>query len=196
MKAVILLGTLKREGLSNTEVLSEFLAQTFKKQGVDCKIIKLVQHTILPGTYSNMGAGDEWPAILEQLLDSDIIIMASPIWWNNQSSEIQRVIERLDELHDEILEGKESKLAGKTGGIVITGDSDGAQHIIANVSNFYNAIGILLPPFATLSVLWEKQAKGKDTTREELMEKYNKEYADTADKMVKQLVKYSSSKSS
>lgn len=192
MKAVILLGTLKKEGLSNTEVLSEFLKGFFEKNNVDCKIIKLVEHSIWPGTYSNMGEGDEWPGILKQLLDADMIVFATPIWWNNQSSEIQRVIERLDELHDEILEGKESRLAGKTGGIVITGDSDGAQHIIANISNFYNAIGILLPPFATLSVLWEKQAKGKDTTREELMAKYKKDYTETAEKMVKQLIKYSS----
>jgi multimeric flavodoxin WrbA len=191
MKAVILLGTLKKEGLSNTEVLSEYLSSVLKEHGIDCTIIKLVEHTILPGTYSNMGSGDQWPGILQKVLDSDIIILATPIWWNNQSSEIQKVIERLDELHDEILEGKESRLRGKTGGIVITGDSDGAQHIISNISNFYNAIGILLPPFATLSVLWEKQKKGAETTREELMAKYKTDYSATAKKMVEQLKKYS-----
>lgn len=190
MKAIILLGTLKKEGLSNTEVLSEFLTGYFKKQGIDCTIIKLIEHNILSGTYSDMGEGDDWPSILKQLLAADIIVFATPIWWNNQSSEIQRVIERLDELHDEILEGKKSKLEGKVGGIVITGDSDGAQHIIANISNFYNAVGIVLPPYASLSVLWEKQAKGEKPTREELLKKYEKDYASTADKMVKQMLQY------
>src|SRR5690606_14609596 len=128
MKAIILLGTLKKEGLSNTEVLSEFLAGYFKKQDIDCSIIKLVEHNIVAGTYSDMGAGDDWPKILKRVLAADIIVFATPIWWNNQSSEIQRVIERLDEIHDGILEGKKSKLEGKVGGIVITGDSDGAQH--------------------------------------------------------------------
>ncbi|WP_299824609.1 flavodoxin family protein [uncultured Pontibacter sp.] len=190
MKAVILLGTLKKEGLSNTEVLCEFLGSYFDKENIQSEIIKLVDFTILPGTYNNMGSGDEWPLILEKLLKADIIIFASPIWWNNQSSEIQKVIERLDELHDEILEGNKSRLDGKVGGIVITGDSDGAQHIIANVSNFFNAVGVLLPPFATLSVLWEKQKKGAKTSREELMAKYEADYAATAEKMVKQLKKY------
>ena len=46
---------------------------------------------------------NNWPAILEKILDSDIIIFATPIWWGIQSSLIQRVIERLDELHDEIM---------------------------------------------------------------------------------------------
>jgi multimeric flavodoxin WrbA len=190
MKAIILLGTLKKEGLSNTEVLSEFLAGHFKKQDIGCTIVKLVEHNILAGTYSNMGAGDDWPGILKQILAADIIVFATPIWWNNQSSEIQRMIERLDELHDEILEGKKSKLEGKVGGIVITGDSDGAQHVIANVSNFYNAVGMVLPPYASLSVLWEKQAKGQRPTREELLKKYEEDYASTAETMVKQILRY------
>lgn len=190
MKAIILLGTLKKEGLSNTEVLSDFLAGYFQKQDIDCSIIKLVDHTILPGTYSNMGQGDEWPLILKQVLSADILILATPIWWNNQSSEIQRVIERLDELHDEVLEGKKSRLEGKVGGIVITGDSDGAQHVIANLSNFYNAIGLALPPYATLSVLWEGQKKGAKTSRAELMKKYEETYAETAEKMVRQMLRF------
>ena len=190
MKAVILLGTLKKEGLSNTEVLSEFLAGYFRQQQVDCTIIKLVHYNILPGTYSDMGPGDDWPGILQQVLAADIIIFATPIWWSNQSSEIQKVIERLDELHDEILAGKKSRLEGKMGGIVITGDSDGAQHVIANISNFFNAIGLALPPYATLAVVWEKQKKGAKTTRAELLQEYAHTYAGTAETMVRQILRF------
>lgn len=190
MKATILLGTLKKTEMSNTEVLAEFFKEHIEKENVACSIIKLVEHKILPGTYSNMGEDDEWPQILNQLISSDIIIFATPIWWNNQSSEIQRVIERLDELHDEILKGGKSKMKGKAGGVIITGDSDGAQSVISNIANFYNAIGIILPPFATLSVLWENQAKNKKPTKEELMKKYSQDYKETAEKMAKQLVSY------
>jgi multimeric flavodoxin WrbA len=137
-----------------------------------------------------MGEGDEWPGILEKVLDSEIVILATPIWWSNQSSLIQRVVERLDELHDKVLKGEPSLLEGKVGGIVITGDSDGAQHVIANLCNFFNAAGLLIPPYATLSVLWERQAKDKKPTREELLKKYESDYAETADKMIKQLLKY------
>jgi multimeric flavodoxin WrbA len=190
MKAVILLGTLKRSGLSNTETLCEFLARRMKKEDVRCELVKLVDHGVLPGTCSDMGKGDDWPAILKKVLASDIVIFATPIWWGGQSSEIQRVIERLDEIHDGILAGKPSPFEGKAGGIVITGDSDGAEHVIGNISNFFNAIGLLIPPYATLSVLWDKQAKDKKTSRKTLLEKYESDYADTADKMIRQLVKY------
>jgi multimeric flavodoxin WrbA len=190
MKAIILLATLKKEGLSNTEVLSDFLIGYLEKKNVECEIIKLVHHNILAGTYNQMGMGDEWPGILAKITTADIIIFATPIWWGNMSSEMQRVIERLDNLHDEILDGQPSRLENKVGGIVITGDSDGAQHIIAQVANFFNAVGIILPPYATLSVMYEGQAKGADTTRDELQSKYEKEYSSTAEKMVAQLVKF------
>ena len=73
---------------------------------------------------------------------------------------------------------------------MITGDSDGAQHIIANLSNFFNAVGLILPPYTSLSVLWEQQAKGMKTTREELLKKYEQEYQSTAEKMVRQILRF------
>jgi multimeric flavodoxin WrbA len=190
MKATILLGTLKRSDLSNTETLCEFLSGRMERDGIRCETVKLVERRVLPGTYSDMGEGDEWPGILEKILGSEIVILATPVWWGNQSSEIQRVIERLDELHDKVLAGEPSPLEGKVGGIVITGDSDGAEHIIGNLCNFFNAAGLLIPPYATLSVLWERQAKGKSPTKEELLQKYESDYAETADKMIRQLTKY------
>jgi multimeric flavodoxin WrbA len=193
MKALILLGTLKKSGLSNTETLCSFLAGRMEREGIDVEILKLVDHEIPPGTYSDMGPGDGWPAILEKVLNSEILILATPIWWDSHSSLTQRIIERLDELHDKILAGEGSPLDGKVGGIVITGDSDGAQQIIGSLSNFFNAVGVLVPPYATLSVLWERQAKGVEPTREELLRKYESDYGKTADRMVRQLLKYTTS---
>ena len=189
-KAIILLATLKKKEQSNTELLSDFFSDRAKKKELDCDIIKLVDRNILAGTYSDMGAGDDWPSILEKILDASIVIFATPVWWGNQSSEMQRVIERLDELHDEIFQGKKSRLDGKVGGILITGDSDGAQHIIANLANFFNAIGLTLPPYATLSVLSEKLKKGSKATREEKLELFEKDYGKTADNMIDQLLKF------
>lgn len=190
MKAVILLGTLKKEGLSNTATLSEFLSERMTARGIENETIKLVDHNILAGNYSDMGPGDDWPEILQKILSANIVIFATPIWWNNHSSEMQKVIERLDELHDEILAGKKSQLDGKVGGILVTGDSDGAEQIIGLIGNFLNAVGMIFPPQSTLTVLWDKQAKGQDTPRKELLEKYEKDYAATADTMIDQLMKY------
>ncbi|HEX6589232.1 MAG TPA: flavodoxin family protein [Longimicrobiales bacterium] len=190
MNAIILLATLKKDGLSNTETLAGFLADRMRARGLETTTVKLAERTIPPGTYSDMGDGDEWPAILEQILAADIVVFASPIWWNNHSSLMQRVIERLDELHDHVMEGKPSGLEGKAAGIVVTGDSDGAQTIIANLANFTNGIGLVVPPYSTLTVLWDKLAKGKDTSREEQLRYYEENYAQTADRMIEQLVEF------
>lgn len=190
IKAAILLGTLKKEESSNTEVLCDFFAERAGKKGIECEIVKLAGLNIAPGTYSDMGSGDAWPEVLQKILAASVVIFATPIWWGGHSSEIQRAIERLDEIHDMILAGKPSPLEGKAGGIIVTGDSDGSQHIIGNVSNFFNAVGILLPPFATLTVLSEKHRKGAKTSREQLLEEYEKDYGKTADKMVTQLLKF------
>ena len=59
--------------------------------------------------------------------------------------------------------------------------------MIANVCNFFNAIGIAVPPYATLSVLWERQAKHERPSKDELLKKYERDYARTADTMIRQL---------
>lgn len=190
MKALILLATLKKEGRSNTETLCEFLMARMGARDIAAEIVKLVDYTVLPGTCIDVGPDDEWPGIFTKILEADLLLFATPVWWGNHSSEMQRVIERLDEVHDEILEGKPSRLEGKVAGIVVTGDSDGAEHITGNLANFFNAIGLLFPPYATLTVLDSSQAKGAQTTREELLQKYEKDYAKTADTMLDQMARY------
>ena len=44
-------------------------------------------------------------------------------------------------------------LTNKVAGIIVTGDSDGAEHIIRNLTNFFIALGLTIPPFGTLTVL-------------------------------------------
>jgi multimeric flavodoxin WrbA len=190
MKALILLATLKKNEPSNTETLSRFFTDKLSKKGVECETIKLVNENILPGTYSDMGKGDAWPAILDKILAAEILIFATPIWWGSHSSEMQKVVERLDNLHDEILAGQPSRLQNKVAGIIITGDSDGAEQLIGVLSNFMNAVGVLVPPYCTLSVLWEGQKKGEIRPKAELLQKYESEYASTADKMVQQLMQF------
>jgi multimeric flavodoxin WrbA len=104
---------------------------------------------------------------LKKALNSDIVIFATPIWWGIQSSLTQRVIERLDELHDEIMETGISRLTNKVAGIIITGDSDGAEHIIGNLMNFFLTLGLTIPSFGTLTVLWLGLAKNSDKNKEE-----------------------------
>jgi len=192
MKAAILLGTLKEKGISNTAVLAEFAVSYLKKENIDCEIVRLAEHDISRGTYIE-AAPDDFPSIYEKIVQSDIILFATPIWWNSHSSEIQRIIERLDEVYDIINEGKPSPLDGKLGGIIITGDSDGAEHVTGNIANFFCTLGITVPAYCSLGVIWEGHAKNKKQTKANLLKYYRKEYGQDAEAMAKSFAKLSGS---
>ncbi len=96
---------------------------------------------------------------------------------------MQRVIERLDELHNELLEMGKSRLANKVGGIVITGEEDGEQHITGNISNFLLTIGVTLPPQCAISY----QGDYTRATKSSLGKRFREEYADAAETMARNL---------
>lgn len=194
MKAILLVGTLKAKGRSNTDVLTEFAVSYLEKQKISCEVIRLAEKDIRNGTYITMDAPDDFPAIYKKIVEADILFFATPIWWNNHSSEIQRVIERLDEVFDIINEGKDSPLDGKLGGVIITGDSDGVEHITGNIANFFCSIGITVPAYASLGVIWEGHGKLKKTTKAALMKYYTKEYGQDAEAMAKSFASLASKK--
>jgi multimeric flavodoxin WrbA len=190
LKALFLVGTLKSGSEasknSNTYALSEFLAKHLESKEVQSEFVPLADYNILPGVYTNVD-NDDWPMIFEKILAADMVIFATPVWWGNQSSVIQRVIERLDESHDEIMRSGKSKMINKVAGIVVTGDSDGAEHIIGNLANFFIALGFTVPPFGTLTVLWSGLRKHSDKSREDVLKYYEDKYSSTAKKAVQSL---------
>ena len=132
-----------------------------------------------------MGKGDKWPGILQKALASDIIIFATPIWWGIQSSLMQRAIERLDELHTELRETGKSRLANKVGGIVITGEEDGEQHITGNIANFMLNIGVTVPPQCSVSYQGDYTRATKSSLAQKFRE--NKNTAKAAETMARNL---------
>ena len=100
---------------------------------------------------------------------------------------MQRIIERLDEVHDEIIKNGKSKLIDKVAGIVVTGDSDGAEHIIGNLTNFFVALGLTNPPFGNLTVLWSGLAKNTDKTKEQIIKYFEDNYTSVANKAAQNL---------
>jgi multimeric flavodoxin WrbA len=171
VRAIFLLGTLKKKQvLSHTQAMCEVVAEIFKSQeNVDSEIIRLRDYDIQPGVKTEID-GDDWPKILKKMLRADIIIFATPVWWGIQSSLIQRIIERLDELNDELLETGKSEFGNKVGGIVITGAEDGAEHIIGNILNFMSFNGFTIPPAPSVSWLGD----ASDETKESLKKKFRK----------------------
>lgn len=155
------------------------LVEELKTLGCDSEFVRLADYNIPPGLKSDMGAGDEWPSILPKVTSTNILIFATPVWWGGHSSLMQRVMERMDALNDELIEKGTSGLLGKVGGIVITGAEDGAQHIIGNLSNFLIWNGMTLPPAASLSYLGDYEDTEPSTVEKFKKQEYTANMAKT-----------------
>lgn len=147
MRALFLNATLKPSpDPSNTEALGKVVADALAAEGVEVSWVRLADHRIDPGVVSEAVApGDEWPAIREQVVAADILVMCTPTWVGQPSSLCQRAIERMDALISETDDDDVPVAYNKVAGIVVTGNEDGAHHVIANVGQCLNDIGYSQP---------------------------------------------------
>jgi multimeric flavodoxin WrbA len=146
MKALIINCTLKASpGTSNTEALAKVVADKLRGEEVEVTEVRAVDKNILPGVETDMGEGDEWPAIHEAVLAAEILVVATPTWMARPSSVAQRVLERMDAMIAETDDAGKPVAYGKVAGVVVTGNEDGAHHVISEVSGALVDIGFTIP---------------------------------------------------
>jgi multimeric flavodoxin WrbA len=130
---------------SNTEALLDVVADCVREHGVDVDVVRVVDHDVKPGVTNDEGGGDEWPEILALLRNSQILVVATPTWLGQPSSVAKRVLERMDALISETDDEGRPFAYNRVGGIVVTGNEDGAHHVIAEVAQSLIDIGYTVP---------------------------------------------------
>lgn len=147
MRALALNGTLKPSpDESSTEALTKVVLGALAAEGVEVEEIRLVDHPIAPGVVSEaVRPGDARPAIHEKLLAADILIMATPTWLGQPSSETKRALERMDAMLSETDDDGVPVAYNKVAGVVVVGNEDGAHHVIADVAQALFDIGYTVP---------------------------------------------------
>jgi multimeric flavodoxin WrbA len=146
MRALILSCTLKPSPeVSNTEALAQVVIGEFEKAKVETELIRVADLNIPPGTETDMGKGDDWPGVRRKILASDILVIATPTWLGQPSSLVQRVFERMDAMISETKDDGAPVAFNKVGGIVITGNEDGAHHIVGVVAQAMIDVGFTMP---------------------------------------------------
>jgi multimeric flavodoxin WrbA len=155
LNALILNCTLKRSPeASNTEALASVLSAALADGGAACETIRVVDHDVLPGVSSDEGDGDAWPAIRAKVVASEILVLATPTWFGQPSSVVKRVLERMDAMLSETGEGGLPVAFNRVAGFVVTGNEDGAHHVIAELAQAVNDIGYTVP--AQAWTYWNK----------------------------------------
>ena len=137
---------------SHTQLLIDASAAIMEKQGVQVTKIRAVDHAIAPGVYPDMREHgwekDEWPELYRRVEEADILVLAGPIWLGDNSSEMKKVIERLDAHSGDTKSDGRYVHYGKVGGCLITGNEDGVKHCAMNVLYSLQHIGFTVPPQA------------------------------------------------
>ncbi|MEV4254678.1 flavodoxin family protein [Spirillospora sp. NPDC049652] len=146
MRCLIINCTLKPSPeASNTGALAQVVADELEKHGVTVETVRTADLNIRPGVSTDMGEGDEWPRVHRKLLDSQILVIASPTWAGRPSSEAQRVIERLDALMSETDDEGRPVAYNRVAGVVVTGNEDGAHHVISEINGALADFGFTIP---------------------------------------------------
>ena len=149
LKAVLLNCTLKKSpAVSNTEALMDIVIETLESLDVECEKVRIVDYNIPFGVSSDEGEGDEWPMILEKILAAEILIIGMPIWFGVRSSVAQLVIERLDGTYNSTNDVGQYPLYNTVGGVVVTGNEDGAHDCAATTLFNLSHLGCTIPPNA------------------------------------------------
>jgi multimeric flavodoxin WrbA len=146
MRALVLNCSLKASpSTSNTDLLADVVVDALQSQKVDVDRVRLADLSIKPGVSSDEGDGDDWPGIHRHLLDSEILIVATPTWVGRPSSIAQRMLERMDAMLSETDDEDRPVAYNRVAGVIVTGNEDGAHHVISEICGGLVDIGYTIP---------------------------------------------------
>lgn len=147
IKAVVLNCSLKPSSeTSNTQALIEESLAIFDKEGVSYEIVRLADYNVKFGVTDDAGEGDEWPEIFEKVKAADIVVIGTPLWLGEKSSIATLAIERLYGGASLTNDKGQSIYYNKVGGVVITGNEDGAKNAARSILYAFSHIGFTVPP--------------------------------------------------
>lgn len=173
---------------SNTEEVANLVLE--KMQGhaeIESSMVRLSDMDIPVGLGYKESEDDAWPGIVEQIIKADVIIFATPIWWGNRSSLMQRVIERMDAFDEGTVPEGRNALLNKVAGIVVTGSEDGAQAVMAGMMEVLSFLNFTLPP--QCCTYWVGEV-GMDPKTDAERRRKNPAVAHMAEATAKNLVQY------
>ncbi|WP_178990648.1 flavodoxin family protein [Winogradskyella schleiferi] len=153
LKVLYINCTLKKSPVqSHTETLMKVSQNILKKEKVSFETVRLIDFDVAPGIYPDMTEHgwdkDEWPSIYKKVNEADVLIVGTPIWLGEKSSEAQKLIERLYAMSSKTNDKGQYIYYGKVGGCMVTGNEDGIKHCAMGILYALQHVGYSIPPQA------------------------------------------------
>lgn len=143
---------------SSSDLLARQVMAELKTHNVDGVIYRIVDHNIKFGVQTDMGGGDEWPQIREDIVNSDILLISTPIWMGQPASVAKMVMERLDAELSETDDQGRPLMYGKVAIVAVVGNEDGAHSTSADIFQALTDVGFTIP--AAGPTYWVGEAMG------------------------------------
>ena len=168
----------QQAGMSKSERLLKKALDQYASSGCTTKFLRLKDLKIYDceGNYSENPAyctypcqsslkydDDEMQKVYDAVLDADILILATPIRWNNHSALVQKFVERMNAIENQYSWFGNRMIRKKVAGLIIIGHVDGIQHVSGNLLNFFSWLGFHIPDAAIASWVGEND---EDTTKD------------------------------
>lgn len=173
-------------GMSKSERLLERALEKFSGYGCTTSFIRLKDLEIhdCEGNYSEDPSfctypcqssmkypDDQMQEVYDAVLSCDIMILATPIRWNNHSALIQKFVERMNCIENQYSWFGNRMIRNKVAGLIIIGHVDGIQHVAGNLLNFLSWVGFHIPEVAIASWVGEND---EDTTKDRALIEVNR----------------------
>ncbi|MGH3921696.1 MAG: flavodoxin family protein [Pseudonocardiaceae bacterium] len=153
LSAIYVNCTLKRSPEpSHTQTLMDHSIAIMEANSIAVTSLRAVDHDIATGVWPDMTEHgwqvDAWPAVFEQVLAADILVVGTPIWLGEKSSVCTRVVERLYGNSSLLNDAGQYAYYGRVGGCLVTGNEDGVKHCAMSVLYGLQHLGYTIPPQA------------------------------------------------
>ncbi len=149
LKALAINCTLKEEGEeSSTRLLLIQIANALKHQDAVTEVIHASSFNIKPAVCVDPNNGDQWPLIEQKILESDILVMGTPLWMGEPSDVCKRVLGRLAAFGDERDDHGRLVTYGKVAALAVVGNDESAYRVSGQLYQTLNDVGFTLAPNA------------------------------------------------
>ena len=128
------------------------------RHDVETSHARVADFNVKPGVKTDEGDGDEWPRLRKQVMDANILVLATPIWMGQPSSLAKRVLERMDAFLGEIDKQGRYPTFGRVAVAAVVGNEDGAHHVCAELYQALTDVGFTIP--AGSPPYWVGEAMG------------------------------------
>ena len=142
----------------NTFKLLYIAMETAREFGAKIEIVHLYDYDIKPclGCLSDEQQACRYPCVinddgrlvLDKILKSDGLIIATPIYWYGPSGHLKNLIDRMTVFENMIFIDGRSWVEGKVAAFIATGSDSGDINTISYLSIVLNSMGFVIPPWA------------------------------------------------